>query len=108
MQPGRNLDWALPLPNPRWVETRMRAIRDPSGALTGGVHGTTQDITARKLADLAGRGSEQRLREAQRVGEVGSFEIDCRTRMVTWSPQLYRLFDVQPAPAAATSTSCSG
>ena len=93
-QPERNLDWALPVPSPRWVETRMRAIRDPSGALTGGVHGTTQDITARKLADLAGRGSEQRLRETQRIGEVGSFEIDCRTRMVTWSPQLYRLFDV--------------
>ena len=94
VQPERNLDWALPVPSPRWVETRMRAIRDPSGALTGGVHGTTQDITARKLADLAGRGSEQRLRETQRIGEVGSFEIDCRTRMVTWSPQLYRLFDV--------------
>jgi len=95
VQPERNLDWALPLQAPRWVETRMRAIRDPAGALTGGVHGTTQDITARKLADLAGRESEQRLREAQSFGEVGSFEIDCRTRMVTWSPQLYRLFDVQ-------------
>jgi len=94
LQPRRNLDWALPVPSPRWVETRMRAVRDPSGALTGCVHGTSQDITARKLADLAGRGSEQRLREAQRVGEVGSFEINCRTRMVTWSPQLYRLFDV--------------
>ncbi len=101
VQPQRDLDWALPLPTPRWVETRMRSIRDPSGAFTGGVHGTTQDITARKLADLAGRESEQRLREAQHVGEVGSFEIDCRTRMVTWSPQLYRLFDVQAG-------SCSG
>ena len=95
VQPERDLEWALPLPTPRWVETRMRAIRDASGALTGGVHGTTQDVTPRKLADLAGRESEQRLREAQRIGEVGSFEIDCRARMVTWSPQLYRLFDVQ-------------
>jgi PAS domain S-box-containing protein len=95
VQPERNLDWALPLQATRWVATRMRAIRDPSGALTGGVHGTTQDITARKLADLAGRESEQRLREAQHIGEVGSFEIDCRTRLVTWSPQLYRLFAVQ-------------
>lgn len=95
VQPERDLGWALPLPMPRWVETTMRAVRDASGALTGRVHGTTQDITARKLADLAGRESERRLREAQRAGELGNFEIDCRTRLVTWSPQLYRLFDVQ-------------
>ncbi len=97
VQEEPNLEWALPLPAVRWVETRMRAIRDPSGALTGGVHGTTQDITARKLADLSGRDSEQRLRQAQRMAEIGSFEVDCRTRLVTWSPQLYRLFAVQTA-----------
>ena len=95
VQPERNLDWALPLPDPRWVETRMRAIRDPSGALTGGVHGTTQDITARKARGSCGPRERAAVREAQHAGEVGSFEIDCRTRMVTWSPQLYRLFDVQ-------------
>jgi PAS domain S-box-containing protein len=39
--------------------------------------------------------SERRLAEAQRVAHIGSWERDLFTNQVTWSDELYRLFDVQ-------------
>jgi two-component system sensor histidine kinase UhpB len=36
--------------------------------------------------------SDRRLKEAQQVGHVGSWERDLRTNQVTWSDELYRIF----------------
>jgi PAS domain S-box-containing protein len=83
-----------PLPDVRWVEVRMRPVRDAGGRPVG-VHGTVQDVTACKEAELAHRASEERLREAQRMAQTGSFEADYCAGSVTWSPELYRLFGVE-------------
>jgi two-component system sensor histidine kinase UhpB len=40
--------------------------------------------------------SERRLAEAQQVAHIGSWERDLRTNQVTWSEELYRLFDLEP------------
>jgi PAS domain S-box-containing protein len=88
-----SLERADMLPQPRWVETRMHPVRDVQGRITA-VRGTSQDITARKLAEVAGLQSEERLRQAQRLAEIGSFEVDEESGKVTWSPELYRLFGV--------------
>ncbi|MBS3997592.1 MAG: PAS domain-containing protein [Hydrogenophaga sp.] len=41
-------------------------------------------------------GSEARLREAQRIAALGSWECDIQTGRVVWSDELYRLFGVDP------------
>jgi len=46
----------------------------------------------RKLAE-----SEQSLKEAQRIGKIGSWEFDVLTGQVIWSDELYRLFERAPA-----------
>jgi two-component system sensor kinase FixL len=37
--------------------------------------------------------SKQRLEEAQRVAAIGDWELDLRTRAITWSPQLLKMYE---------------
>jgi two-component system, NarL family, sensor histidine kinase UhpB len=60
------------------------------------------------LADLCGgafvrlrafeelRRGEQKLREAQAIGRIGSWERDLRDGSVTWSEEMYRFFGLDP------------
>jgi PAS domain S-box-containing protein len=48
------------------------------------------------------RASEARLIEAQAVAHVGSWEWDVAGNRVTWSPELYRIYGVEPAQFAAS------
>ncbi len=47
----------------------------------------------RQQAELALRTSEARLHEAQAVGRIGDWELDRDSGAVTWSPQLFHLFE---------------
>ena len=70
---------------------------------------TFQDITARKAADVANdlraiaerkeelRRSEAFLAEAQRLSSTGSFSWRVTTDEITWSEQLYRIFEFDQA-----------
>jgi len=44
-----------------------------------------EEITDKKTAEKAVRASEERLRLAQHVAPIGSFERHVRTGVVTWS-----------------------
>ncbi len=80
-------------------------IYDASGNLTG-IIGVSIDATERKQTEAALRKSEQeqrrfaehleieraRLAEAQMVAKVGSWELDLRTNVLTWSDENYRIF----------------
>ncbi len=48
------------------------------------------------------RESENRLKEAQRVGQVGDWEFDVETQEITWSEEVYGLFDRDPAQGPPT------
>jgi PAS domain S-box-containing protein len=54
-----------------------------------------EEITERKNAIEKHALSERRLAEAQRVAHIGSWERDLLTGQVTWSNELYRLFNVE-------------
>jgi PAS domain S-box-containing protein len=54
----------------------------------------------RKRAEATLRRSETELREAQRVGHVGSWYRDLKTDRLSWSDQLYRLLGVDPKQGA--------
>ena len=79
-----------------WIHSRGILIeRDAQGSPVRMV-GTHTDINDRKQAELALREREQRLREAQRVARVGSWEVDFATEVTTWSESLYRLAHLEP------------
>jgi PAS domain S-box-containing protein len=56
-----------------------------------------QDITERKDQERLLADERRRLREAQAVGHVGSWESDLRTGEVSWSESLFELYGTSPA-----------
>ena len=70
-----------------------QATLAPAGE-DGGVpfmHGVMLDITDRKLAEAKVRESQERLTEAQRLAQMGSWEYDITTRRITLSEELQRI-----------------
>lgn len=60
------------------------------------IYGIAQDVTGLRETDNRIRQSEARLREAQRVARMGSFERDLVTNEGVWSDELYRIFAIEP------------
>ena len=46
--------------------------------------------------------SESRLKEAQRIAKIGSWELDLLTNKLHWSDEVFRIFEVDPARFGAT------
>jgi len=61
-----------------------------------GVVVTASDITALKGQERALRASEARLNEAQQVAHMGSWQLDLTTDTLIWSPEVYRIFEIEP------------
>ncbi len=51
----------------------------------------------RNRAEETLRESERRLKEAQTLGRVGSWEFDLEQQKITWSDETYRLYERDPA-----------
>jgi PAS domain S-box-containing protein len=60
------------------------------------------DITERQRAGEALRQSEQRLKRAQEIAHLGSWELDLTNNVLTWSDEVYRIFGLKPQEFAAT------
>ncbi len=56
----------------------------------------------RQLAETTLRTSEARLRQAQAIGRIGDWELDLETRQLSWSPQMFQLYERDPAAGAPT------
>lgn len=52
------------------------------------------DISARKAAEDALRHSEFRLKEAQRIAMIGSWELDLLSNRLTWSDEIFQIFEI--------------
>jgi PAS domain S-box-containing protein len=64
--------------------------------------GFIKDITEQKMAEKALRESEQLLRKAQEVGRIGSWQWDIEKDHISWSQELYRLYDINPEEGPIT------
>lgn len=64
--------------------------------------GVTMDVTdAREAVDVINR-NQHSLAEAQRIANLGSWEMDVPTRALQWSDQAYRQFGLDPQSAPPT------
>lgn len=74
-----------------WLEKHARAFFDSNGNMRR-VIGMVTDVTERRLAHHALLAGEERLRLAQQIGHIGSFERDLRTGLITWSAELESIY----------------
>ncbi len=77
------------------LETIKTPMRDAEGNLIG-VLGIARNITAMHRVEESLRLSEARLKEAQHVASLGNWEHDFVTKVVWWSDEVYRIFEVEP------------
>lgn len=66
------------------------------------IQGVAIDITERKRTEKAMRESEERLKRAQEIAHLGSWELDLVKGELTWSDEVYRIFGVEPQQFDAT------
>ena len=51
------------------------------------------DLTERKKTEAILQESEERLREAQRIGRVGSWDLDIANKRIAFSPELHHIYE---------------
>lgn len=84
----------------RWLTARGEAFHDSSGHVVQ-LRGTVQDITERKRIEEALRESEARLRFTQDNAHVGAFEWDMIKNETFQSPEMERIYGVEPGSFGA-------
>jgi diguanylate cyclase (GGDEF)-like protein/PAS domain S-box-containing protein len=81
--------------NGRTYLQRVAPVHDADGTIVAGV-GLGQDVTAARQARLELIEERRRLREAQEIGRLGSWELDIASGRVTWSDMMFELYGVEP------------
>jgi PAS domain S-box-containing protein len=79
----------------RWFLFRTNPLRDESGK-TFKWYGTKTDIDDRKRAEEKLRRSQAFIAEGQRLARLGGFSWHVESGEITWTDQLYRIFEFEP------------
>lgn len=85
-----------------WIWLQDRAM---STYIKDGIRhadGTFSDITDRKKIETSLRESEERMKQAQRIAKIGSWDWDITNNRLVWSDEVYRIFGVEPNEFDAT------
>jgi PAS domain S-box-containing protein len=80
----------------RWILSTGRVVERDKNREPVRISGTHVDITDRKAAEEQLRATKSRLTETQRVGHIGSWELDTVNIRLWWSEEQYRIFGVDP------------
>jgi len=104
---GQPLDMVFPLRGADGVFrpflTRVMPIKDADGRVVRWF-GTNTDITELRDAQEALRTSEERMRLAQKVARIGSFERNLRTGVNTWTPEMEAMYGLPAGGFGQTRT----
>jgi len=60
------------------------------------------DVSQRRQMEAAVRQSEDRLNEAQRIAQIGSWELNLLTGELLWSDEIFRMFEIDKNRFGAT------
>ena len=82
---------------PRNVRTMMIPDAGDDGSVRG-IITLVEDITSEKRMAEVLRQSEERMRLAQLAAGIGTWDWDLETGEVTWSDELFRILQTEPAP----------
>ena len=83
----------------------MSVIKAPFHDARGDIAGVvtvTEDITARKRAEEERRLSQARFVEAQRIAQVGSWDLDLVQGSLVWSDEIFHIFEIDKSRFGAT------
>jgi PAS domain S-box-containing protein len=86
-----------------WVERNSCAYFDEHGKIKR-IIGMVRDVTERRQAEEALRKSEERLRMAQWVARIGTFDLNIRTGVAIWPPETEALYGLPPGGFGGTLT----
>jgi two-component sensor histidine kinase/CheY-like chemotaxis protein/integral membrane sensor domain MASE1 len=86
----------------RWIRTHAHVVVDENRRRR--LSGISIDIDEQRKAALELASTAERLRLAQEATGIGSWEMVWPDGEVIWSPEMYRLFDRDPALGPATAT----
>ncbi len=75
----------------RQMYVSTKVMRDEHGEPER-LFGIVQDVTERKRVEEALRRSQHNLREAERMGNSGSWDYDVATNTTVWSENMFRIF----------------
>jgi len=83
------------------LESVVHAITDDKGTAVG-LFGIMTDLTQRKATEQALVESEQQLRQAQKLANIGNWEYWVGDHSIHWSEQSYAIYERNPALPAPT------
>ena len=83
----------------QWIRWEIQPWHGADGEI-GGIVLFSEEITQQKLSEQALRESESRLRLAQQVAHVGTFEWNIQTGVNTWTPELEAMYGLKPGEFA--------
>lgn len=79
----------------RWWSNKMVIIKDSRGKPLYR-DGFVRDVTEQKKAEENLTKSQRSSAEAQRIGQIGSWEWNLQTGEISWSDELYHIYGVDP------------
>lgn len=91
---GQNLEITLTLTSGRTCHLSSLPLKDDRGKIVG-TFGIARDISERLQTEKALAESEARLRKAQSVARIGSWELDLASGQVWGSDQAFRIYGIE-------------
>ncbi|MBD2460492.1 PAS domain-containing protein [Oscillatoria sp. FACHB-1407] len=86
----------------RWMSNREVIFSRHEDGTPKAVLGCVTDITDYKQAEVALRQNSAKLREAQHLAHLGSWEFDTTTYTMRWSEETFRIFGFDPSQPEPT------
>lgn len=76
----------------RVIVTKKSLYKDHGGKKY--LVGIIRDVTKQKRIEAALRRKRESLAQAQRIGRIGSWDLDLASGVLTWSDEIYHIFEV--------------